>query len=201
MKKVVYWVLFVLGLVAGVLCFIYPVQAKEVCDNIMTVLNTPFAIAGVSFTLGGIIIFVVTRFIMNNSKFGRKELDSVKKDLESAKKQIAEYEYKISLRLDEYGKDYELVKNTCNNQVTIMLEQFEDLQHNVIDGLKAIPNKKVQAVVAEYESQYEVKKAEIIEKTVCTNDYIDNKLNELRQDMEKMLNEAKERINSETETA
>lgn len=201
MKKVVYWVLFVLGLVAGVLCFIYPVQAKEVCDNIMTVLNTPFAIAGVSFTLGGIIIFIVTKFIMNNSKFGRKELDSVKKDFDELKTSVGDNEKSVERLLVTYVDKYLELEEKCNNQVTIMLEQFEDLQHSMIDALKTIPNKKVQAIVAAYESQYEVKKAEIIEKTVCTNDYIDNKLNELRQDMEKMLNEAKERINSETETA
>ena len=201
MKKIVYWILFGLGLTAGVLCFIFPVQAKEVSENIMNVLNTPFAIAGFSFTIGGLIIFVITKFIMSNSKFGRKELDGVKEEFDALEDRLLSYQDDITLKLDEYSKDYELVKNTCNNQVTIMLEQFEDLQHNMIDALKTIPNKKVQAIIAKYESQYEVKKAEIIEKTVCTNDYIDNKLNELRQDMEKMLNEAKERINSETEAA
>ena len=201
MKKVIGWILFTLVLAAGILCFIFPVQAKEVCDNIMNVLNTPVAIAGISTTIGGIIAFILTRFIMNNSKFGRKELDGIKNDFKETELELINFEENINNKLIESNKKYEELKNSCNNQVTIMLEQFEDLQNNMLSALKTIPNKKVQAIIVEYESQYEVKKAEIIEKTIYTNEYIDNKLNELKQDMEKMLNEAKERINSETEAA
>ena len=167
----------------------------------MNVMNTPVAIAGISTTIGGIVVFVIVKFIMNTSKFGRKELDNVKQEFDELENRLLDYQIDITDGLNKNIAGFEQLKNDCNNQVTIMLEQFEDLQANMIAALKTIPNKKVQAVVEEYESQYQVKKQEIIEKTIYTNDYVDNKLNELRQDVEKMLNEAKERINSETETA
>ena len=197
MKKVIYWILFVLGLTAAVLCFVFPVQAKEVSENIMNVLNTPVGIAGVSTTIGGILAFVVTKFIMTNSKFGRKELDNMKKEYEEFQNIVCEHEAKVTQAMTEYENKFEDLKNNCNNQVTIMLEQFEDLQKDTLNALKAIPNKKVQAIVEQYEAQYAVKKQEVIEKTINTNEYINEKIKEL----EEMLNEAKETFNFEAKAA
>ena len=198
MKKVLMWTLYFLALAATALCFIFPVQAKEVCDNIMNVLNTPIAIAGVSVTLGGLLSFVVSKYIMTNTKFGRKELNNLKEDFKETENEVTEYKEKIDSKVAEIEHKYAELENNCENKVTIMLEEFEDMQNTVINGLKTIPNKKIQAIVEEYEAKYAERKEEIIEKTINTNDYIDKKLLEMFQEfMEKVKYE--ETVNNEAE--
>lgn len=206
MKKVLLWTLYILALAATVLCFVFPVQAKETCENVINVLNTPFVIAGVSVTLGGLLTFIVSKFILNNTKFGRKEIDNLKAENEEFKKIIIENEKSVNEKVDNCEKQVNKLEESCNNQCTIMLGQFESLQTNVINALKAIPNKKIQAIVEEYESHYEAEKQEIIEKTINTNEYVDKKLEEMFDEfmkkVEDTLNEErKEAINTETEAA
>lgn len=198
MKKVLMWTLYFLALAATVLCFIFPVQAKEVCDNIMNVLNTPIAIAGVSVTLGGLLSFVISKYLVNNTKFGRKELDGIKRDFAECENEVTEYKEKIDNKVAEIESNYKQLEQTCDSKVTIMLEEFEDMQNTVINGLKTIPNKKIQAIIEEYEAKYAERKEEIIEKTINTNDYIDKKLLEMFQEfMEKVKYE--ETVNNEAE--
>jgi len=195
MKKVICWTLYFLALAAAVLCFVFPVQAKEVCDNIMGVLNTPIAIAGVSVTLGGLLSFIISKYIMSSSKFGRKELDAMKNELRDAKNELTVYKNNITHEVEKCLLDVQLLEKDCNNQVTIMLHEFEDLQDKTLEALKTIPNKKVQNIVALYEENYEVRKQEIIDKTIHTDEYVDKRIKEL----EDLLNEAKEIFNNKAE--
>lgn len=198
MKKVLMWTLYFLALAATVLCFVFPVQAKEVCDNVMNVLNTPIAIAGVSVTLGGLLSLVISKYLVNNTKFGRKELDKIKEDFKETELEVTEYKEKIDNKVAKIESNYKQLEQTCDSKVTIMLEEFEDMQNAVINGLKVIPNKKIQAIIEEYEAKYIERKEEIIEKTINTNDYIDKKLLEMFQEfMEKVKYE--ETVNNEAE--
>lgn len=201
MKKAIKWTLFFIILacitVYVVSAIFAPEQNKLVTDKVTEWLNTPVGVAGVSTTIGGIFAYIVTKFIFANSKFGRRELDHIKNDTDEFKKIIVEHEQSVNDKVNEYENKYKELEQNCNNQVSIMLEQFEDLQKKTIDALKTIPNKKVQAIVDEYESQYAERKEEVIERTIHTNDYIERKFKEL----EDMINEAKETINSETEAA
>lgn len=205
MKKVIKWTAYILFLVifisAAVCYFVIPEQTKMVVDKIVEYTNTPIAIAGISTTLGGIISYVIVNFVVKNTKFGRKEINNLKADYNQAKEDISEYKHNMDLLLANQEEEFKNYREGCEKQVTMMLEEFEDLQKETLSALKTIPNKKVQAIVEEYEAKYSERKKEIIEKTIYTNDYVDNKLNELREYMEKMLNEAKETINSETEAA
>ncbi len=191
MKKVLLWTLYVLFLAATVLCFVFPVQAKEVSNNIMNVLNTPIVIAGISTTLGGIFTFIVTKFIMSNTKFGRKELDKNKAEVEDIKKQFDNLAAAFNDNLRIANEWCASTKQECDNKVTVMLDQFEDLQAKTINALKTIPNKKVQAIVEEYESEYANKKQEIIEKTINTNEYIDKKIAEMKAEFDKLMEKLK----------
>lgn len=187
MKKAMKWILLAVVLTATVLCFIFPVQAKEVCDNIMSVMNTPFVIAGVTITIGGLLSLVISKYIMINSKFGRKELDKIREDFKETENEVTEYKEKIDNKVTEIESKYNNLENSYESKVTIMLEEFEDMQSRVIDALKVIPNKKVQTIVEDYESNYDNRKQEIISKTINTNDYIDKKLLEMFQEfMEKV---------------
>lgn len=201
MKKAIKWTLFFIILaciaVYVVTAIFAPEQNKLVTDKVTEWLNTPVGVAGVSTTIGGIFAYIVTKFIFSNSKFGRKELDNIKNEFKDVRTDVDTYIENFDSWAKNIEQECDETKNSCNNQVSIMLEQFEDLQKKTIDALKTIPNKKVQAIVDEYESQYAERKEEVIERTIHTNDYIERKFKEL----EDMINEAKETINSETEAA
>ncbi len=201
MKKVLMWTLYFLALAATILCFVFPVQAKEVCDNVMNVLNTPIAIAGVSVTLGGLLSFVISKYLVNNTKFGRKELDKIKEDFKETELEVTEYKEKIDNKIAEIEHKYADLENNCENKVTVMLDQFEDLQGKMLNALEAIPNKKVQAIVAEYKVEYDTKKQEIITKTINTNEYIDMKIAEMQEEFNKLMEKIKheETVNNEAE--
>lgn len=196
MKKIIIMVLTILGLAATALCFVFPVQAKEVSNNISEFLNTPYMIAGTSITLGGILTFVISKFIVNNTKFGRKEINTVKEDFKELKEAVGENEKSVERTIALYTEKYMELEEKCNTQVTVMLDQFEDMQNKVLTALEAIPNRKVQLIVSEYKSNYEAKKQEIINKTINTNEYIDEKLAEMKKQfdefMEKLSHEKEE---------
>ena len=202
MKKVIKWTLYILALAVTVLCFVFPVQAKEVVNNIMKVLDNPIVIAGVTITLGGLIAFIISKFIMTNTKFGRKELDTVKNDFKDNKDEMVKFKGEIDLTIKEIEQTCEQTKLDCDNKVNIMLSEFEDLQNNMLTALETIPNRKVQLIVAEYKANYEIKKKEIINKTINSNEYIDSKIAEMKAEfeafMEKLTHE-KEENNQTTE--
>lgn len=200
MKKVIKWTLYFLALAATVLCFVFPVQAKEVCDNVMNVLNTPFAIAGVTITLGGILGLLISKYLVNNTKFGRKELDGIKSDFKETENEVTEYKEKIDNKVAEIENKYTNLENNCENKVTIMLNQFEDLQGKMLNALEAIPNKKVQAIVANYKAEYDAKKQEIITKTINTNEYIDMKIAEMKAEFDEFMEKIKHEEANDNQT-
>lgn len=191
MKKVIQWTLYIVILAATVLCFIFPIQAKEVSENVMTVLNTPFVIAGVSVTIGGILAFITSKFIMNNSKFGRKEIDRIKEDFKETELEVIGVKETVSESLKTAEKKYNELKNDCNNQIAVMFDEFEDLQNKMIDALEVIPNVKIKAIVADYKAHYEERKAEIIQKTINTNEYINENILKMKAQFEEFMEQLK----------
>lgn len=174
-----------------------PEQTKAFTENVGLVLNYPITIAGVSVTIGGVASYIIVKYVMNMTKFGRKELDNIKADNSQYIEHIDAFRDDMVNKMDDMKAQYETLKIECNNQATIMLEQFESTQKMVLESLKTIPNKKVQAIVAQYESTYQEKKVESIDKVIHSKEYIDNQIKKL----EEMLNEAKEILNSETKAA
>lgn len=208
MKKAIKWTAFFLILACLVIYTVSgifaPEQAKQLTDTIIGWLNTPVGIAGVSTTIGGIISYVIVNFVMKNTKFGRKELDTIRKDTEDFKAVTINEVKEFKEIVNKYENNYKTFTADCDNRITIMCEQFTYLYDNTINALKTIPNKKVQAIVTEYEEKFQVIKEDIINKTVNKNAYVDAKIKELDDNykefiekMEKMLNE--KAINSETE--
>lgn len=208
MKKAIKWTAFFLILACLVIYTVSgifaPEQTKQLTDTVIGWLNTPVGIAGISTTIGGIISYVIVNFVMKNTKFGRKELDSIRKDTEDFKAVTISEVKEFKEIVNKYENNYKTFTADCDNKITIMCEQFTYLYDNTIKALKTIPNKKVQAIVTEYESKFQVIKEDIINKTVNKNAYVDAKIKELDDNykefiekMEKMLNE--KAINSETE--
>lgn len=193
MKKVVKWILYGLIICAiltlSVCRFVIPEQTALFLDKIIELSKTPVAIAGISTTIGGIFIFVITKFIFTNSKFGKKELEKIKNDVKLFKEKATEESTQLINKVDEYKEKFELLKEDCDNKVTIMYEEFNKLESSLLDGLKAIPNKKVQDIVMNYEKESGVRKKDIIEKTIHTNEYVNGKVQELTAHYEEMFKE------------
>ena len=207
MKKAIKWGLYFICLGALVIYFVggifAPEQTKHATDVVISWLNTPVGIAGISTTIGGIIAYIIVNFVMKNTKFGRKELDNIKKDCDEFQANVIVVENNAIKRIEEYEAKYEELKKSCDNKVAIMYDQFEDMQNTLHASLKTIPNKKVQAIVAKYETEFKVRKEEIINKTVNTNEYIDKRINELNKKfdafLEEIKNEREETVNDKAE--
>lgn len=203
MKKVVKITAYVLCLVAVValtICYlVIPSQTKQAVDIIVGYLNTPVAVAGISTTIGGIVIFVVSKFIISNTKFGKKELEKIKDDVNNAKVSVYEYKGIITDEVKKYKVQFEDLKKESEDKITIMYEEFKDLKVNLMDSLKVIPNKKVQEIVEKYESEFNVREEEIINKTVNTNEYVNSKIKELEDKYQEFLNEAEVMLNEKAE--
>ena len=210
MKKVIKWTAYILvlgALLAYSVCALSaPEFTKHATDVIMGWLNTPVIIAGISTTIGGIIAYIIVNFVIKSTKFGRKELDKIKQSNEVYVEHINAFRDNVTKKIEDCEQKYSDLENTCNNQITIMCEQFTNLMNNTMSALKTIPNKKVQAIVNEYETKFDAVKQEIIDKTVNKNAYVDAKIKELENNykefiekMEIMLNEREETINSQTE--
>lgn len=212
MKKVIKWTAYILilgGLLAYSVCALSaPEFTKHATDVVMGWLNTPVAIAGISTTIGGIITYIIVNFVIKSTKFGRKELDNNKKEFEDFKENTINEVKEFEEIVNNCENNYKTFTADCDNRITIMCEQFTDLMNNTMSALKTIPNKKVQAIVSEYETKFDTVKQEIIDKTVNKNAYVDAKIKELENNykefiekMEIMLNEREETIDSQTEAA
>lgn len=199
MKKAIKWGLYFIAL-GGIIIYVVsgifaPTETKHATDIVIGWLNTPVGIAGVSTTIGGVIAYILVNFVVRNTKFGRKELDNMKKSCDEFQESVIVLENNVAREVAEYKKKYEELEKSCEDKVKIMYQQFEDLQNTLLSSLKTIPNKKVQAIVTKYETEYAVRKEEIIEKTINTSEYINEKIKKL----EELLNEAKETVNDKTE--
>ena len=199
MKKVVKitaYILFLALAIALTVCyFVIPEKTKEIVDIVIGYLNTPVAIAGITTTIGGIIVFVVSKFIISNTKFGKKELEKIKDELNNEKASVFEYKGLITDEVEKYKVQFEDLKKESEDKITIMYEEFKDLKVNLMDSLKVIPNKKVQEIVEKYESEFSIREEEIINKTVNTNVYVNEKIKELDDKYQAFLNEAEVMLN------
>lgn len=198
MKKVVKWTIYTAALLiigALTICyFVIPNQTKEIIAKIVEYANTPIGIAGTSITIGGLISFVLVKYILANTKFGKKELDTIKNNFEEHKEKVEGICNDVKSVTTNYINEFQLLKTDCDNKISIVYQEFEDLQSSLISSLKTIPNKKVQAVVAEYEAKLEIRKQEIINKTINANTYVEDKIAEIKSQYDSMYKELVDKV-------
>lgn len=209
MKKVVKWTVYILLLAAtaaAVVCYlIFPAETKRAIDKIMQYVNTPVAIAGITTTVGGALAFVISKYILGNTKFGRQELDSIHETVNQFKDQsskaIGEYKDKFGELKADYENKFEDLKSETDAKVTVVYNEFKDLQGTLLGSLEAFPNKHIQELVAEYKARFQEREGEIIEKTINTNEFIDKKIAEIKAQYESMfeelLNKVEKTLNEE----
>lgn len=195
MKKVVQWTIYGLALAAiatVVVCYsVFPTETKQAINKIMQYANTPIGIAGFSTTVGGALIFVVSRYILGNTKYGRRELDSIKGDVADFKQDlrgsVEEYKQKFDELKTNLEGQAEDLRSETEGKISILYNEFTDLRGTLLGSLKAFPNKHIQELVAQYESKFKEREAEIIEKSLNTNEFIDKKIAEIKAQYESMF--------------
>lgn len=204
--KVIISGLTILLLIAYLVCsLVIPAETVEFINKVGVILNYPITIAGVSMTIGGLFFYFLVKFILKTTKFGRKELDNMQKGNEAIKNEVEQFKTDTLNALNNFKNDINDFKKSCDDKTTVMINQFEVLQNNMLSALEVIPNKKVQAIIIEYKATYEAKKQEFIEKAVNADKYIENKLTDMFKQfmakVEEKLNEREETINVEAEAA
>lgn len=192
--------------IAYLVCsLVIPAETIEFINKVGVILNYPITIAGVSMTIGGLFSYFLVNIILKTTKFGRKELDNMKADNEAVKNEVEQFKANTLNTIKNFKTEIDDFKKDTETKTTVMINQFEVLQNNMLSALEIIPNKKVQAIIIEYKATYEAKKQEFIEKAVDADKYIENKLTDMFKQfmakVEEKLNEKEETINIEAEAA
>ena len=165
--KVALPILLVGFFVAITICYsLYPEQTLQFAEKLKEFANQPLPIAGFStLTIGGL-LFLIIRYIISNSNFGKAKLQEMKTELENAKKELADEQSKTR-KLQAYYK-----------------EEIDYYKSATIEGLKLIPNKKVQDYVANIEK---------------VDSAFNQKIKEIDERINEYVGKEKERIDNKTE--
>ena len=190
--------------IAYLVCsLLIPAETIEFMNNVGVILNYPITIAGVSMTIGGIIAYVLVNFVIKNTKFGRRELTNMKADNDAVKNDIEQFKADILNTIKNFRTEIDNFEKDTELKTTVMINQFENLQYEMLNALKTIPNKKVQAIINEYKAKYEDTKQEFIQKAVNSDKYIEEKLTNMFKDfmleVEEKLNEREETVDVKAE--
>ena len=120
--------------IALVVCLlVQPTETKYFLNDLFFYLDTPIALCGISVTLGGVLLYFIVRYVLNNTSVGKKHLQELNEQLKKLEKrhndllnEHCEYTQVVSKVFDEF-------KDTVDNNF-LEIEKV----------LSLIPNKKVQ---------------------------------------------------------
>lgn len=130
-------IILCLGVIALIVCMCaIPNETKLFFDRVFEYLDKPFVLCGASVTIGGILLFVITIYIINSSSIGKKQINELQDKLNAYSKVAKEEREKAEKRVDV----------VCDNMAEgfSIVKEKQDLLEN---ALKQVPNKKVQEVL------------------------------------------------------
>lgn len=186
------------AMVAWAVCSaLIPEQTNQFIENVKIFVDRPIVIAGFATSVGGIATFVFTNYVIKNTKFGRKELDSMKQEIEKSKKDAESKIEALKTEAESKIGDLKALKNECEGKIDVMYGEFGELKTALLDSLKAIPNKKVHEKVAQYEEEFGKKEQDLLKKTFDTNSYIDEKISKLESEWKEFVKQHMETGNEE----
>ena len=132
--KIIGAILLSLGVIALIVCLcVIPNETKAFFDVVVEYLDKPIVLCGVSVTIGGVLLFFITRYIIANTSFGKKKLNDLNdKIIANGKISKEQYEELTTLITNNKKSDddkFNKIDNTLNTLNNAVL---------------LIPNKKVQ---------------------------------------------------------
>ena len=138
-------VLLFIGVVAFIICkSVIPEQTDIFVENVKVFMDRPIVIAGFTVTVGSILIFFITRYVLNERKFSRNKLNELEEKINDSKKFYEENKNELIKKVDVFYKE--------------MIKGFETLNSDydkLKDAVKLIPNKKVQEALKDEDNSTE----------------------------------------------
>lgn len=140
--------------IAYLVCsIVIPAETMEFMNKVGVILNYPITIAGVSMTIGGIAAYFLVNVILKTTKFGRKELDNIKKDNEEFKASVENTINEGKKNVQENNDEYNKLQNNLDEMLNNSKKDYEHLEELVLSALEVVPNKKIRAKVKEYRDE------------------------------------------------
>lgn len=158
LSKIILLSLFIALVCGGValsLCYlIIPERTKYAIDVLVGYLNTPFCIGfGISIT-GSVILYVIIKMLikyaLDNSKYGKQELTELKKALEQ-----------IEIKAKEYKEKAEELDSVVNAYLSDFNARIDYLADYLSKVCETSPNAKIKALGSELVSAYKDKKEDL----------------------------------------
>jgi len=126
-----------LGVIALIVCMCaIPNETKLFFDRVFEYLDKPFVLCGVSVTIGGVLLFVITRYILNNTSVGKKNLKELKELIDKYNEIQNKKDELTNENIYKLGVEYKKMTTNISNEI----DKLEN-------ALKQVPNKKVQEVL------------------------------------------------------
>lgn len=149
-------IIIIILMITYLVCSIkLPGQTRWFMEQASKVLNYPISIAGISTTIGAIAAYFIVKYIMNMTKFGRRELDAHKKEIDVQQKRIEEFKELVSNKVFLIESNYKEFCTDVENSLKNNTASYNHLQDALISALSVIPNKRIQIIVKEYKDEKE----------------------------------------------
>lgn len=130
-------IILCLGVIALIVCMcVIPNETKLFFDRVFEYLDKPFVLCGVSVTIGGILLFFITRYILNNTSVGKKHLKELKELVDKYNEIQNKKDELTNENIYKLGVEYKKMATNITNEI----DKLEN-------ALKQVPNKKVQEVL------------------------------------------------------
>ena len=132
--KIISIIFSFLGVIALIVChIIIPTETLLAEEKVMEWLNTPIAIAGLTTTLGVLLLYFIIRYIFTETSLGKKNLKALEDKVDSNSRVE-------TANINELRKEYENNRKTDIEESNKMNDRLKITEK----ALQLIPNKKVQ---------------------------------------------------------
>lgn len=133
LKIIVPILLVALGIFYLVSYIVWKDQTTYITECIINFINKPVVIAGVSTTIGGLFGFLLVKYIINNSKFGKKRLHEIEEENE-----------KLSEKIDYLSSYIESIETTLETDIETLTKCVGETRQSVIKSFELSKNIKVK---------------------------------------------------------
>lgn len=108
-------------------------QTTYITECIINFINKPVVIAGVSTTIGGLFVFLLVKYIINNSRFGKKRLHEIEEEND-----------KLKGRIDDLNSYIESIETTLLTEIETLTKYVCETRESVIKSFELSKNIKVK---------------------------------------------------------
>lgn len=183
--KVITYCLVVLGILALAICYmVIPQQTKSAIDIVVGYLNTPLGIGVGSSLTVGMVVFVVSKYLL------KLKVSEIKQGLDNVKQHNTESVVNARNYYEQALVKEQEIKSLINGYQT----EIDNLKEQVLELCKTIPNKKVNELGNAIAERYDIVKEQVVSDLEnAKNQYVGNllekedKVNELNKKIDELV--------------